>query len=257
MIHPSAVVSPKAQIGNDVEIGPYCVIGDEVQIGDRTRLHAHLVLEGPITIGADNEFYPFSSIGARSQDLKYSGEPTHAIIGDRNTFREFVTVHRGTTAELPTKIGSDNNFLAYAHIAHDSVVGNHCILSNAATLGGHVTVEDYVILSGLAGVHQFCRVGAHAMIGGCTKIVQDVPPFTIADGHPALLRGINIVGLQRRGFSEQDIRALKNAYKTLFLKKDANLAAQTELLSSSEAAKNEHVLRILDFLQSSERGVVR
>ena len=257
MIHPSAVVSPKSELGTDVEIGPYCVIGDEVRIGDRTRLHAHLVVEGPIVIGADNEFYPFSSIGARSQDLKYAGEPTGARIGDRNTFREFVTVHRGTTSEADTVIGSDNHFLAYAHVAHDSVVGNHCILSNAATLGGHVTIEDYVILSGLAGVHQFCRVGAHSLIGGCTKIVQDVPPFTIADGHPAQLRGLNIVGLQRRGFSEEQIRTLKNAYKTLFLKKEANLAAQTEVLVASKTPKDENVLKILEFLQSSKRGVVR
>lgn len=257
MIHPSAVVSPKAELGSEVEIGPYCVIGDEVRIGDRTKLHAHVVVEGPVIIGEDNEYYPFSSIGGRSQDLKYAGEPTRAEIGDRNTFREFVTVHRGTTPEIPTLIGSDNNFLAYAHVAHDSVVGNHCILSNAATLGGHVTVEDYVILSGLAGVHQFCRVGTHAMIGGCTKIVQDVPPFTIADGHPAQLRGLNIVGLQRRGFSEDAIRALKTAYKTLFLKKESNLAAQIEVLAASETAKNENVLIILDFLQSSERGFVR
>lgn len=257
VIHPSAVVSPQAEIGNDVEIGPYCVVGDHVRIGHRTRLHAQLVIEGPITIGDDNEFYPFSSIGARSQDLKYAGEPTHATIGHRNTFREFVTVHRGTTAEFPTVIGSDNNFLAYAHVAHDSVVGNHCILSNAATLGGHVTVEDFVILSGLAGVHQFCRIGTHSMIGGCTKIVQDVPPFVIADGHPAQLRGLNLVGLQRRGFSDEQIRTLKSAYKTLFLKKEGNLAAKIELLSASEIAEDENVLKILGFLQSSERGFVR
>lgn len=240
-----------------MEIGPYCTIGDRVQIGARTKLHSHLVMAGPITIGEDNEFYPFSSIGERSQDLKYAGEPTHARIGDRNIFREFVTLHRGTTAEFPTVVGSDNNFLAYAHVAHDSVVGDHCILSNAATLGGHVTIEDYVILSGLAGVHQFCRVGAHSLIGGCTKIVQDVPPFTIADGHPARLRGLNLVGLQRRGFSETEIRALKTAYKTLFLKKEANLTAQIQILKESKAAQNSQVLKILDFLQSSKRGFVR
>jgi len=257
VIHPTAVVSPKAEIGADVKIGPYCVIGDDVRIGARSHLHSHIVIDGPIIIGEDNEFYPFSSIGARSQDLKYAGEPTHASIGDRNTFREFVTVHRGTTQENSTRIGSDNNLLAYAHVAHDAVVGNHCILSNAATLAGHVTVEDHVILSGLAGVHQFCRVGAHSMVGGCAKIVQDVPPFTIADGHPSQLRGLNLVGLQRRGFSEEDIRALKTAYKTLFLKKETNLASQVEVLKSSEAAQNEQVLQMLDFLQSSERGVVR
>ena len=257
MIHPTAVVSPKAELGTGVKIGPYCVIGDEVRIGDRSHLHAHLVMEGPITIGEDNEFYPFASIGARSQDLKYAGEPTHARIGDRNTFREFVTVHRGTTPEMSTCIGSDNNFLAYAHVAHDTVVGNHCILSNAATLAGHVTVEDHVILSGFAGVHQFCRVGAHSMIGGCAKIVQDVPPYTIADGHPARLRGLNLVGLERRDFAKEDIRALKTAYKTLFLKKEANLTSQIELLQTSEIAQNEKVLQILDFLQSSQRGIVR
>ena len=257
MIHPTAVVSPKAEIGADVKIGPYCVIGDDVRIGARSHLHSHIVIDGPIIIGEDNEFYPFSSIGARSQDLKYAGEPTHASIGDRNTFREFVTVHRGTTPENSTRIGSENNLLAYAHVAHDAVVGNHCILSNAATLAGHVTVEDHVILSGLAGVHQFCRVGAHSMVGGCAKIVQDVPPFTIADGHPSQLRGLNLVGLQRRGFSEEDIRALKTAYKTLFLKKETHLASQVEVLKASEAAQNEQVLQMLDFLRSSERGVVR
>ena len=257
VIHSTAVVSPKAEIGNDVEIGPYCVIGDEVQIGARSRLHSHLVLEGPVTIGEDNEFYPFSSIGARSQDLKYSGEPTYAQIGDRNTFREFVTVHRGTSPEYPTRIGSDNNFLAYTHVAHDAIVGDHCILSNAATLAGHVTVEDHVILSGMAGVHQFCRVGAHSMIGGCTKIVQDVPPFTIADGNPAQIRGLNLIGLQRRGFAPEDIRALKTAYKTLFLKKGLNLTAQVETLDKLDSASNEKVRQLLDFLRSSERGIVR
>lgn len=257
VIHPSATVSPKAELGADVEIGPYCVIGDEVTIGDRTKLHAHVVMEGPITVGEDNEFFPFGSIGARSQDLKYAGEPTAAHIGDRNTFREFVTVHRGTTQEVPTTIGSDNHLLAYAHVAHDSTVGNHCILSNAATLGGHVLVEDHVILSGLAGVHQFCRLGAHSIIGGCTKIVQDVPPFTIADGHPAQLRGLNLVGMQRRGFSEGEIRALKKAYRTLFLKKETNLTKQIGVLSESELAGDPNVRRILDFLQSTERGIVR
>lgn len=257
MIHPSATVSPKAELGTDVEVGPYCVIGDDVTIGDRTKLHSHVVMEGPITVGADNEFFPFGSIGARSQDLKYAGEPTLARIGNRNTFREFVTIHRGTTAEIPTTIGSDNHLLAYAHVAHDSTVGNHCILSNAATLGGHVLVEDHVILSGLAGVHQFCRLGAHSIIGGCTKIVQDVPPFTIADGHPAHLRGLNLVGLQRRGFSEADIKALKKAYRTLFLKKERNLTSQIRDLSETEIANDPNVRRILEFLQSSKRGFVR
>jgi UDP-N-acetylglucosamine acyltransferase len=257
VIHPSAVVSPKAEIGSGVSIGPCCVIGETVQIGDRCKLHAHVVMEGPLVVGDDNEFHPFASIGARSQDLKYAGEPTRARIGDRNTFREFVTVHRGTTSAGDTVIGSDNNFLAYAHVAHDSLVGNHCIFSNAATLGGHVNVEDHVIISGLSGVHQFCRIGAHALVGGCTKIVQDVPPFTIADGNPAQLRGLNLVDLQRRGFSSREIRSLKTAYKALFLKKEANLASQIAAFSPGDGPADAHSRQILDFLQASSRGVVR
>ncbi len=257
MIHPTAVVSPKAELGSEVEIGPYCIIGEDVRIGDRTRLHAHLVIEGPIEIGKDNEFHPFCSIGTRCQDLKHSGAPSSAEIGDRNTFREYVSVHRSTHPELPTRIGSDNNLLAYSHVAHDVVLGNHCILSNCAQLAGHVVLEDYVILSGLSGVHQFCRVGAHVMVGGCTKVVQDVPPYTIVDGTPAQLRGLNLVGLQRRGFSKGDIFALKTAYKTLFLKKESILSTQIEILRASDAAENEKVRKILDFLQSSERGFVR
>lgn len=256
MIHPTAVVSPEAQLGTDVQIGPFCVINANVTLGDRCHLHSHVVIDGHSTIGADNEFYPFTAIGQRSQDLKYVGEPTSVLIGDRNVFRENVTVHRGTT-EDPSVIGSDNNFLAYAHVAHDSIVGNHCILSNGATLGGHVTIADHVIISGLSGVHQFCRIGAHAIIGGCTKIVQDVPPFMIADGHPAALRGLNLVGLQRRGFSPESIRALKTAYKALFLKKEGNLTAQTKTFADNPAAQNDEVQHLLAFLSSTERGIVR
>lgn len=256
MIHPSAVISPQAELGTDVEIGPFCFVNAHVKIGDRCRLHSHVTVDGHTTIGADNEFYPFSAIGQRTQDLKYKGEPTTLIIGDRNTFRENVTIHRGT-ADVPTTIGSDNNFLAYAHVAHDCVVGSHCILSNNATLGGHSIVEDHVIISGLSGVHQFCRVGAHVIIGGITKIVKDVPPFLIADGNPASLRGLNLIGLQRRGFSPEAIRALKQAYKALFLKKDTNLAVQIEAFQSHEATSAPEVAQLLAFLDLSERGIVR
>jgi UDP-N-acetylglucosamine acyltransferase len=256
VIHPSSVVSPKAQLGADVEIGPFCVVNDNVTIGDRCRLHSHVAVDGHTTIGADNEFYPFAAIGQRSQDLKYQGEPTTLLIGDRNTFRENVTIHRGTR-EIPTTIGSDNNFLAYSHVAHDCTVGSHCVFSNNATLGGHVSVEDYVIISGLSGVHQFCRIGAHVIIGGCTKIVKDVPPFLIADGHPAALRGLNLVGLQRRGFSPEAIRGLKQSYKALFLKKEANLASQIASFQSHEAAAIAEVARTLAFIEASERGIVR
>ncbi len=256
MIHPTAVISPKAIIGADVTIGPYCVINDNVTLGDRCHLHSHVVINGHATIGADNEFYPFAAIGQRSQDLKYAGEPTSVLIGERNTFRENVTVHRGTTAQ-PSVIGHDNHFLAYAHVAHDSIVGNHCIFSNGATLGGHVTVADHVIISGLSGIHQFCRIGAHAIIGGCSKIVQDVPPFMIADGHPAALRGLNLVGLQRRGFTPDAIRALKTAYKALFLKKEGNLTAQILAFTENAATQSPEVQHLLDFLSTSERGIVR
>ena len=256
MIHATALVSPKAHLGIDVEIGPYCVINDNVTLGDRCRLHSHVAVDGHALIGAENEFFPFTSIGQRTQDLKYKGEPTRVEIGDRNVFREYVTVHRGTE-EAPSVIGSDNHFLAYAHVAHDSTVGNHCILSNGATLGGHVVVEDHVIISGLSGVHQFCRIGAHAIIGGCTKIVKDVPPFLIADGNPASLRGLNLVGLQRRGFSPETIRTLKNVYKALFLKKESNLTAQVAAFEEHPSAKVPEIQQLLEFLSKSERGVVR
>jgi UDP-N-acetylglucosamine acyltransferase len=256
VIHPTAIVSPHAQLGEGVQVGPYCIINDNVSLGDRCHLHSHVVIDGHATIGAENEFYPFTAIGQRSQDLKYTGEPTRVIIGDRNIFRENVTVHRGTN-EAPSVIGNDNHFLAYAHVAHDSIVGDHCILSNGATLGGHVIVEDHVIISGLSGIHQFCRIGAHAIIGGCSKIVQDVPPFMIADGHPAALRGLNIVGLQRRGFSEEAIRSLKTAYKALFLRKEGNLAALVAAFSDRAAPATPEVAQLLEFLSKTDRGVVR
>lgn len=257
MVHPTAIISDSATIGADVTIGPYCVIGDKVTIGDRCQLKSHVVIEGPCTIGEENNFFPFAAIGQRTQDLKYIGEPTYLIIGDRNTFRESCTIHRSTSPDTPTTIGSDNNFLAYAHVAHDCVVGDHCIFSNNATIAGHVTVGDYAIISGLAGVHQFCRVGAHSLIGGCTKCVQDVPPFTIVDGTPAAVRSINQVGLQRRGFTDQDIAFLRRAYKRMFLKKNTNLTASLAELKAADCARNPHVQHLIDFLDTAERGVIR
>lgn len=256
MIHPTAIISPDAQIGTDTEIGPYCVIEAKVRLGDRCKLHSHIVIHGHSEIGDENEFFPFAAIGIKSQDLKYAGEPTALIIGDRNVFRENTTVHRGTTAETPTRIGSDNLCLSYSHIAHDCQVGNHIILSNNGTLAGHVQVADHAIISGLTAVHQFCRVGAHSITGGISKIVQDIPPFTIVDGNPATVRGINQVGLQRRGFPDQDIRALRTAYKKLFLKKDLNLAEAVKTLDP-DLAKNPQVAALLAFIATSERGVTR
>ncbi|MGJ8695259.1 MAG: acyl-ACP--UDP-N-acetylglucosamine O-acyltransferase [Verrucomicrobiaceae bacterium] len=255
-IHPSAVISPDAKIGDDVEIGPFCVIEANVTLGKGCRLHSHVVIHGHTTIGDDNEFFPFAAIGIKSQDLKYAGEPTALIVGHRNVFRENATIHRGTLEELPTRIGNDNLFLSYSHVAHDCQVGNHVILSNNGTLGGHVIVEDHVIVSGLAGVHQFCRLGQHSLIGGITKIVQDVPPFTIVDGNPAAVRMINKVGLERRGFTPEDLTALKRTYKKLFLRKDGNLSDAIAALPE-ETASQPTVKKLLDFIAASERGIIR
>lgn len=257
LIHPTAVIDPDATIAEDVSIGAYCVIGANVSIGKGSVLKSHVVIEGHTTIGEYNAFFPFSAIGQITQDLKYVGEPTALIIGDYNTFRENTTIHRGTTEEVPTRIGDHNLFLSYSHVAHDCQVGNHCILSNNGTLGGHCTVGDYAIISGLSGAHQFCHIGEHSLIGGCTKIVQDVPPFTIVDGNPAAVRGINLVGLQRRGFDDSTRRALKHAYKKLFLGKKANLAQLTDELAQTEFAQDLNVARLIDFIHSSERGIIR
>jgi UDP-N-acetylglucosamine acyltransferase len=257
VIHPTAIVSPHARIGKNVRIGPFCVIGADVELGDDCVLHSHVVIEGHSKIGRSNEFFPFSAIGGKTQDLKYVAEPTYLEIGDHNVFRENTTVHRGTFEELPTRIGSHNLLLCYSHVAHDCQLGNHIILSNSVGLAGHIIVEDHVIVSGLAAVHQFCRIGAHSIIGGCSKVVQDVPPFMIVDGNPATTRGINLVGLQRRGFSEDDIRAIKAGYKKLFLKKDGNLANSISSLKATRHASSPHVKHLIDFIEASERGVVR
>jgi len=257
VIHPAAIISPQARIGQNVRVGPFCVIGDDVELGDGCILHSHVVIDGITRIGRDNEFFPFAAIGGKTQDLKYVGEPTALEIGDRNVFRENTTVHRGTHEAEPTRIGSDNLFLAGSHVAHDCQLGNHIILSNVATLGGHVTVEDHAIISGLAAVHQFTRIGRHSMIGGCARVPYDVPPYMIVEGHPAATRGLNIVGLQRRGFGEKDIRALKTAYKKLFLNKEINWLTAISSLKADRPASNPHVAHLLAFVESSHRGVTR
>ncbi len=257
MVHSTAVIAQSAKIGENVTIGPFCVIGENVTIGDHCDLKSHVVIEGTTTIGESNIFYPFSAIGQQTQDLKFNNEPTALIIGSHNTFRENTTIHKSTIEATPTIIGDHNNFLAYSHVAHDCQVGNHCIFSNNATIGGHVHVGDYAIISGLAGVHQFCRIGAHSLVGGMTKIVQDVPPFTIVDGSPATVRSINLVGLQRRGFTDQDLAYLRRAYKRVFLKKNTNLAVSLAELKIAESATNPHVQQLITFLESADRGVTR
>ncbi|MEM1297310.1 MAG: acyl-ACP--UDP-N-acetylglucosamine O-acyltransferase [Verrucomicrobiota bacterium] len=255
-IHPTAIIHESATIADDAKIGPYCVIHEGVEIGSGTWLQNHVTVAGPTKIGSNNRFFAYGSIGQQTQDLKYKGEPTYCEIGDNNTFREFITIHRSTNDEEVTRIGSNNNFLAYSHIAHECLVGDHVIFSNNGTLAGHVEVEDYAILGGLSAVHQFCRVGTHAITGGCTKIVQDVPPFMIADGNPAEVRSVNIVGLQRRGFSEASVSALKKAHRLLY-RKNLNV---TQALEEIRAMKDssENVLQTLaDFVESSERGIIR
>ncbi len=248
------MVHPKARVPASAEIGPYCVVGEGVVLGEGCVLQSHVNLEGPSTFGARNMFHPFCSIGGKTQDLKYSGEPTYLEVGDENNFREFVTVNRGTSPGEKTILGSRNHFLAYAHIAHNCIVGNDCIFSNNGTLAGHVTVGDFAVIGGLSAVHQFCRVGLHAMIGGCTKVVQDVLPYMIADGNPAIVRAVNLTGLQRKGFSEESIRGLKDALKVL-LNPKYNLSQAREYLQE-KGPKTEEVGELIEFLKTSERGVV-
>ena len=256
-LHPTAVVHPEARLGAGVEVGPYAVVGAEVELGNGCRVGAHAVLEGPLKLGADNEIFPHAAIGFKSQDLKYRGEPTYLEIGSGNVFREFTTIHRGTGPGEKTVIGHRNLFLAYAHVAHNCVVGNDTIFSNNGTLAGHVTVGDHAIISGFGAVHQFCRIGTHAIVGGCTKIVQDVPPYLIADGNPAHLRGVNHVGLERRGFAEDDIKVLRRAYRILADKLLNASQAVARIESCSELAANAHVRVLVDFLKTTTRGVIR
>jgi UDP-N-acetylglucosamine acyltransferase len=254
-IHPTAVVDPTAVIGPSTTIGPYSVIGAGVTLGEGCRVHNHVSIAGPTHIGDGNEFYPFCSIGQRSQDLKYKEEPTYLEIGNHNTFREFVTANRGTAPGSVTRIGSHGTFLAYAHVAHDCTVGSHVIFSNNGTLAGHVTVGDHAVIGGLSGVHQFCRIGDHAIIGGCTKIVQDVPPFLIADGNPAEVRGVNMIGLERRGFTSESIRELREAYKIIY-RSNKNTAQALEQLRE-QFPKSDTVGALVTFITSSDRGIVR
>jgi UDP-N-acetylglucosamine acyltransferase len=216
MIHPTAVVHPSAEMGPDCEIGPYCVVGENVTLGAACRLHSHVVIGGHTRLGDANEVFPFASIGLQSQDLKWKGGLTRTEIGAHNTFREYVTVNSATGDGEATIVGSHNHILAYCHIAHNVVVGNNVIMSNVATLAGHVVMEDFAVVGGLAAIHQFCRIGKMSIVGGCSKVVQDVPPFMLADGNPAETRTVNKVGMERNGISEEAQLALRQAFKLLF-----------------------------------------
>ncbi len=252
-IHPTAIVDPKAELGTDVKVGPYCVIYAGAKIGDRSWLQNHVTIDGPCEIGSENRFYAYASIGQQSQDLKYSQEPTYLKLGARNTFREFCTVNRATSPGNFTLVGSDCNFLAYSHIGHDSVVGDHVIFSNNGTIAGHVTIGNYAIIGGLTAVHQFCRIGDHAITGGCSKIVKDIPPFMMADGNPAKVRAHNSVGLQRRGFSEEAVTSIKQAYKILYRQKK-NTSEAVKLIEAMPNPTPE-TRAIAEFIKKSERGI--
>ncbi len=252
-IHPTAIIDHGAEVGDGVEIGPYCIVGDGVRLGDGCWLQGHVTICGPSVIGTGNRFFAYGSIGQQTQDLKYEGEPTYLTVGDDNTFREFVTVNRGTSQGARTVIGSRCNFLAYSHIAHDCAVGDDVIFSNNGTIAGHVTVGNHVVLGGFTAVHQFCRIGDFAITGGCSKVVKDVPPFFLADGNPAQIRGINAVGLERNGFSAEDVRGIKEAYRILYRGK----LTQKEALDQLDLAfgKESVVGRLADFVRESVRGI--
>jgi len=256
MIHPTAIVDPAANIEHGVAIGAYSVIGAGVSIGAGTTIGPHVVIEGTTRIGRDNRIFQFASIGAIPQDKKFGGEDSALEIGDRNTIREFVTINRGTgEGGGTTRIGNDNWIMAYAHIAHDCTVGNHAVFSNNATLAGHVTIGDWVILSGFAGVHQFCRIGAHAFIGMGCLVNGDVPPFVMVATDYGRPRGINAEGLKRRGFDAARIAAIKRAYRTLYLGKRSQEDTRREL--ADQAAQSDDVAAMIEFIERSERMLVR
>jgi UDP-N-acetylglucosamine acyltransferase len=253
MIHSTAVIHAKAQIGKGCVIGPYCVIGENVTLGDHCRLHSHVVIDGHVTLGEANEIFPFASIGLKTQDLKWKGGITRTQIGSHNTFREYVTIHSATGDGEATIVGSHNHILAYCHIAHNVTLGDFIIMSNVATLAGHIVVEDRAVIGGLAAVHQFCRIGTMSIVGGCSKVVQDVPPYMLADGNPARTRTINKVGLERNGVAEETQAALKQAYKILF-REGLTIPNALSKIESSLPPLAE-LRRLVDFTRASERGI--
>jgi UDP-N-acetylglucosamine acyltransferase len=254
-IHPTAIVDLTAELGAGTVVGPYCVIGPNVVLGQGCSLQHHVTLAGPMHAGSGNKFYAYCSIGQQTQDLKYAGEPTYLEIGDDNTFREFVTVNRSTTSEGKTRIGGRGNFLAYSHVGHDCSVGDDVVFSNNGTLAGHVEVGDHAVMGGLTAVHQFCRIGRFAITGGCSKIVQDVPPFMIADGNPAKIRGVNLVGLERKNYPADAVKVIKEAFRLLYRSK-YNTRQAVEIIRKELPASQE-VQQIIDFIKRSQRGIIR
>ncbi len=256
MIDARAIVSPAAELAPDVEVGPFTVIGPGVVIGARTRIGPHAVIMGPTTIGEDNHFFQFSSIGDAPQDKKYNGEPTRLEIGSRNVFREFCTVNRGTTHdEGVTRIGDDNLFMSYSHVAHDCRIGNKIVMVNCATLGGHVELGDWVIMGGLSAVHQYCKVGMHAFVANNAAVTRDVPPYVMTIGQPAVPHSVNAEGLKRRGFTAPQIRNLRNAYRVLY-RSDLPLAEAVSRLTALVPSQPELAV-LVDFIGKSTRSLIR
>ena len=256
-IHPTAVVDPAAIIPSSCKIGPYCIVGADVEMGEDCELLSHVVLEGPTRLGNRNRIYPFAAVGIGPQDLSYRGEPTRLEIGDRNMIREYVTIHRGTVkgGQL-TKIGNDCLIMAYSHIAHDCFIGDHVIMANAATLAGHVTVEEWAVVGALSPVHQFVRVGAHSYVGGGTTITQDVLPFSKTSAvREVHAYGANSIGLERRGFSKERIRAIQLAFRALTASKLNTTQAIERIREKGEVT--EDVEMLLKFIESSERGILK
>lgn len=254
-IHPTAVIQEGARIGEGCRIGPYCVIGPNVILGTGCELHSHVVIDGHTEIGSENTFYPFASIGLRTQDLKWDGGTTWTRVGSNNTFREYVTVHSATADGDATVIGSHNNLLAYTHVAHDCQLGDHIIMSNVGTLAGHVIVEDRAIVGGLAAVHQFCRIGTMSIIGGCSKVVQDVPPYMMVDGNPAATRTLNKEGLKRNGVNEDTQKSMRQAYRILFRSEQTFTNAVKQV--RADVATSPELEHLLAFIESSERGIAK
>ncbi|MEO8439327.1 MAG: acyl-ACP--UDP-N-acetylglucosamine O-acyltransferase [Spartobacteria bacterium] len=254
-VHPTALVDPAAQLGAGTVVGPYCLVAAGVSLGEACWLQHHVTLEGPLKAGRENKFFSYCSIGQQTQDLKYRGEPTYLEIGDDNSFREFVTINRSTFESGQTRVGSGGNFLAYSHIGHDCVVGDGVVFSNNGTLAGHVQVGDHAVIGGLTAVHQFCRIGRFAITGGCSKIVQDVPPFMIADGNPAVVRGINQVGLERAGFPPEQIKPIKEAFRIIYRGKMNTAQAVAAL--REKLGESAEVQSIVRFIEESERGIIR
>lgn len=254
MIHGTAIIEPGAKLGANVKVGPWTYIGADVEIGDDCEIGPHVVVRGPTVMGKGNRIFQFSSIGEECQDKKYAGEPTRLIIGDHNVFRECTTVHRGTVQDNSlTQIGSHNLMMAYVHIAHDCMIGDHNILANATTLAGHVHVGDHVILGGFTGVHQFCKIGSHAFTAVSSVVVQDVPPYVMAQGHNAVPRTINAEGLRRRGFSAEQIQNIKRAYKVIY-RQGLTLDDALAQLSAMQAPELDVMVA---FITDSQRGIIR